>query len=90
MIQLRIKVVPGASRDELAGWLGDELKVRVSAPPEGGKANKALVHLLAGALQIPPRDITVTAGTSSPRKIITITGLGEEEVRSKLSRHGTA
>ena len=39
---IRVKAVPGASRDEIAGPLGDRLKIRIAAPPEGGKANKAI------------------------------------------------
>ncbi|HSD71700.1 MAG TPA: DUF167 domain-containing protein, partial [Thermoanaerobaculia bacterium] len=45
-LELRIKVVPGTSRSEIVGALGDRLKVRVAAPPERGKANDALVALL--------------------------------------------
>ncbi len=47
LITLKVKVVPGASRTQLSGWLGDMLKVRVSAPPEKGKANAAVEALLA-------------------------------------------
>lgn len=49
-IELRLKVVPGASRERIAGPLGDRLKLRVAAPAEGGKANRAAVELLAAWL----------------------------------------
>ncbi len=46
-IELRVKVVPGASRSEIVGVLGDPLKIRIAAPPEKGKANQALLQLIA-------------------------------------------
>ena len=51
-IRLSEKVVPRASRNGIAGWLGDELKIRVSAPPEKGEANKAVEDVLAKVLGI--------------------------------------
>ena len=52
MATLSVKVVPGASRDRVAGMLGDALKVQVSAPPEAGKANKAVLRVLAEFLNV--------------------------------------
>jgi len=45
--RLKVKVVPGSSRDQIAGWLGDALKIKVTAPPERGKANEAVIEILA-------------------------------------------
>ena len=52
MGRLSLKVVPGSSRDEIVGWLGDSLKVKVKALPEKGRANEAVVALLAERLGI--------------------------------------
>ena len=46
----KVKVVPGSSRTVIAGVLGGMLKVKIAAPPEKGKANKALIDFLAGKL----------------------------------------
>lgn len=86
-MRLKIKVVPGASRDGLAGWLGDALKVRVSAPAEAGKANAAVEALLAAALGVPRSSVRIVRGGSSPRKEVEIDALPEAEV---LRRLGTA
>ncbi|MCW8962278.1 MAG: DUF167 domain-containing protein [Gammaproteobacteria bacterium] len=87
-VRLLVKVVPGASRDAIAGWLGEALKVRVSAPPEKGKANKAVQQVIARALGLPSRDISVVAGQTNPRKTVEISGMDEAEVFKQLDRPG--
>lgn len=85
-IRLALKVVPNASREEIAGWLGDALKVRVSQPPEDGRANAAVCRLLARHLGVDGQCVAVTGGTASPRKTVEIRGLTEDEVRTRLPR----
>ncbi len=79
--ELRIKVVPGASRSGLAGILGDRLKVRVSAPPEGGKANRAVEELLTGLSGCPS---VVLAGHGTPLKTILVRGCDPEALERIL------
>jgi uncharacterized protein (TIGR00251 family) len=83
-IELRIKVVPGSSRDTIAGWLGDTLKIRVTAPAEGGKANAAVEKILDNALGV-PKCARIVSGKTSPRKVVEISGLSESEIRHRLS-----
>lgn len=83
-IKLAIKVVPGSSRDSIAGWLGDTLKIRVTAPAEGGKANAAVEKILANALGL-PKCARIVTGKTSPRKLVEISGLSESEIRHRLS-----
>ena len=83
-ILIRLKAVPGAKRDQVSGVLGDRLKVRVSAPPEGGKANKAICALLAAALGIKPRDVEIVGGQTSPEKLARVSGVAIEAVRAAL------
>lgn len=85
-IELPIKVVPGSSRDCVAGWLGDTLKLRVTAPAEQGKANAAVEALLAERLGVPRDHVRVVSGRASPRKRVEIAGLSEAEARSRLER----
>ena len=72
-VLIRIKAVPGASRDEIAGPWGDRLKVRVSAPPAGGRANRAICRLFAAALGVRPRQVTIERGHGSPEKTVRVT-----------------
>lgn len=81
---VRLKVVPGAKRSEVVGVLGDRLKVRVSAPPEDGRANKAVCELLAGALGVPPRSVEVVQGTTNPEKTVRISGATHDRVAAAL------
>ncbi|MHC4707818.1 MAG: DUF167 domain-containing protein [Planctomycetota bacterium] len=85
MSLLQVKVVPGSSRNQIAGWLGESLKIRVTANPEKGKANDAVVSLLADTLRIPKQDVTISSGASSPIKIFKISGLSQSEIKSRLS-----
>jgi len=84
-VKLPIKVVAGSSRSVIVGWLGDTLRVRVTAPAERGKANAAVEDLLREALGLPGGGAKIVSGGSSPRKVVEITGLSESEIRRRLS-----
>ena len=84
MARIDVKAVPGAKRDEIAGWLGDRLKVRVSAPAEGGKANKAICALIAKTVGVRTREVTVVSGHGSPEKAVEVAGVRDEELAARL------
>ncbi len=69
-----VKAVPGASQDTVAGALGDRLKVRVSAAPEDGRANKAICRLLARVLGRRPGEVEIESGATRPEKIVRVRG----------------
>lgn len=73
--EIRIKAVPGASRDAVAGMLGERVKIRVSAPPEGGKANRAIEAVIARALGIKPSQVSIVAGMTNPEKTVRVSGV---------------
>jgi uncharacterized protein len=83
-ILIRIKAVPGASRDAIAGVLGDRLKVRISAPPEDGKANKAICSLLAKALGLKRAQVSVQSGHTNPEKTVRIIGCSIGQIGDRL------
>jgi uncharacterized protein len=84
-MKLKIKVVPKSSRNSVAGWMGDTLKICVNAAPEKGKANLAAREILAAALGLPKDKVRVVSGLTSARKLVEIDGMGEAEVRRSLS-----
>jgi uncharacterized protein (TIGR00251 family) len=84
-IRLRLKVVPRASSDDIVGWLGEDiLKVRVAAAPERGRANAAVIQLLAATLGISQTQVRLVTGQSKEHKLVTVRGLSETELRSRL------
>ncbi|MDH4457678.1 MAG: DUF167 domain-containing protein [Nevskia sp.] len=73
--RLDVKVSPKASRNAVTGWMGEVLKISVTAVPERGKANDAVEQLLADALGLPRSAVTVVAGHTSKLKRVQIVGL---------------
>ena len=81
---LSIKIVPNASSTEVAGWLGDAVKIRVQAPPEKGKANKALIKFLSTRLDCDQKHLEIESGDFAPQKRIRITGISRANVLRQL------
>jgi hypothetical protein len=79
-----VKVVPGASRDEVAGRHGSAVKIRLRAPAVDGRANDALLDFLAARLGLPRRDITLLRGEKSRQKTIRIEGHSTAAAESAL------
>jgi uncharacterized protein len=73
--RLRLRVSPGASRSEIAGRHGDAWKVRVAAPAEAGKANDAVLRLLAEKLGLPRRALTLVSGHGAREKVVEMAGI---------------
>ena len=78
-VLIDVKVVPGARRQRVVGWLGDRLKIAVSAPPEAGKANAAVCALVAKTLGVGRRDVEVVAGQTSPAKTLRVSTTGSSK-----------
>jgi uncharacterized protein len=83
-MRLKIKVVPKSSRNSVAGWVGDTLKVCVNAAPEKGKANRAAQEILAAVLGLPKDKVRVVSGLTSARKLVEIEVLSELEIKQRL------
>lgn len=85
MTRLRLRVSPGAGRAAIVGRYGEGWKVRVTAPPEGGRANDAVLRLLADTLAVPRDDVTLVSGHSCRDKIVELAGLGPAVVERRLA-----
>ena len=82
--KLNLKVIPGAARSGIVGWLGDSLKIKVAVQPEKGKANKEVEALLCTVLNLPKSGVKIVTGMTSRQKIAEIEGLTQTEVRQLL------
>ena len=84
--RLQLRVQPGASRDRIVGRYGEALKVAVSAPPEKGRANQAVVKLVADALGVAAGSVSVVSGRTGRSKIVSVEGVSQAEVDAWLTR----
>jgi len=83
--RLRLRVSPGARNARVVGRHGQAWKVRVAAPPEGGRANEAVVRLVAETLSLPRDAVTLVSGHGARDKIIQLAGLDETEIERRLA-----
>lgn len=82
--RITVRLTPRGGRDVIDGWDGDTLRVRVSSAPVDGKANDALMRLLAKALGLAPSRISLVSGAQARVKTIEVDGLSADEVRRAL------
>jgi len=83
-IVIEVRVIPRASRSEVAGTRDGALLVRLNAPPVDGAANAELIVLLADTLEVPQRNITITVGATSKRKRVKVVGITADRATSRL------
>jgi hypothetical protein len=81
---LSVRVTPRSSREEVAGFSGGILRVRLTAPPVEGKANEALLRFLARAAGVPRRSVTLLSGETGRAKRVRVEGLAEEALLRRL------
>ncbi len=82
--QLNLRISARASRDAVMGWYGGALKISITTAPEKGKANKAIIKLLAKTLDIAPSRIHILRGHTSPDKTVEIIDLSDSDIRALL------
>ena len=83
---ITMKIVPGSSGPtRICGVLDGMLKIKVSSPPEKGKANHCLLKYLAQTLDVKKNTLSITAGKTGPIKRVLVSGISAEILRTKLS-----
>ena len=87
---LRVRVTPGSRSEEILLVDGDEIRVRLKAPPTKGQANRALIELLARVLGVPSRELEIASGSASRRKTVHVRNLAAREVERRLRSIGTS
>ncbi len=80
----------GASRDRVDGYRGDSVRLRVAAPPEDGKANSAVVSLLAKALGVPKSGVKIVRGHGSRNKLVSVESISQDEAARRLAAQSRA
>jgi len=83
---LELKTIPNAPRDEIVGWLGSALKVKVHAPALDGRANDALLEFLADALGLRRSAVALIRGEKSRQKVVQVEGLTPSELKARIAR----
>jgi uncharacterized protein (TIGR00251 family) len=83
--RLRLRVSPGAGRTAVVGRHGDAWKVRVTEAPERGRANEAVLRLLADALAVPRDAVSLVSGHGGREKIVELTGVGPALIERRLA-----
>jgi uncharacterized protein (TIGR00251 family) len=81
-----VKIHPRAKKDAITGEVGDALKVSITAPPIEGRANQACIEFFANLLKVPRSSVTIAAGQNSQSKVMRVSGLSAQEVRSRLGQ----
>lgn len=81
---LKLHVTPRGSRNEISGWRGDTLCVKITAPPVEGAANAAIVKFVADRLGLRKSQIELVSGDKSREKTLRITGLCDSDIRARL------
>jgi uncharacterized protein len=83
--RLELRVVPGAARPGVVGRHGDSWKIRVAAQPEKGRANDAVVALVADTLGLARRDVSIVAGLGTRDKVLSLDGISASELDRRLA-----
>jgi hypothetical protein len=87
--RLRLRVSPGAAQAAVVGRHGEGWKIRVAAPPEGGRANDAVVRLLAETLALPRDAVTLVSGHGGRDKIVELAGVEAAQIEERLASAAT-
>jgi len=84
MGRLKVRVTPRGAKEEIIGWRGDALAIKLTAPPVEGAANRACINFLARLLGVKRSQISLVSGEKSRDKTFEVEGLDSSEIRARL------
>ncbi|MGI6686032.1 MAG: DUF167 domain-containing protein [Bacillota bacterium] len=84
-VSFKVKVQPRASKNEMAGIMGDAVKLRITAPPVDGEANKRVIEFFADLFKVPKTSVAIVSGLSSRTKVVEVFGVEAADVLKKLT-----
>ena len=82
--RLNVKVTPNSAKSEVVAWFDGRLKVKVSAQPERGKANREVIRLLSESLSLRAQDIELVSGETHSHKVFVFTSLNQEQLHQRI------
>ena len=86
-VNIRVRIQPGSSRDQIVGFDDGKLKIKISAPPVDGKANQSLIEFMAKALGVSKSKVEIVKGHNSKLKTIKITGIDLDTYRLFIKKY---
>lgn len=84
-MRLKVRISPNSKKNEIIGWFGDQLKIKITAPAEKGKANKELINFLARELELARSSISIIKGLTSRSKTLNISRISAKEFSQKIT-----
>jgi uncharacterized protein (TIGR00251 family) len=84
-VTFAVKVHPRAKKNAITGEFGPALKLSLTSPPVDGRANEACIEFFAKLLKVPQSSVTIASGQTSRQKVIRVSGLSAEEVRTRIA-----
>ena len=84
---LKVHLTPRGSKDQIVGWRGDTLHVKITAPPVEGAANAALVRFVAKSLGVRNSQVRLVSGQKSREKSLSVAGLAQSDLHTRLDKH---
>ena len=89
-VTFAVKIQPRAKKNAIAGLVVDALKLSIAAPPLEGRANAACIDFLSDLLHVPRSSITIVSGQTSRRKVIRVTGISMELIKTTFDKYVAA
>ena len=87
MVTTRVQLQPKSSRDEIVGFHGGRLKIKITAPPVDGKANKKLIEFLSKTLGVSKSSVEIIKGISSKLKTLAIHGINQKDFDAVINKY---